>query len=72
MKARLEHQQGLLGVERVVLPSPGPDHQQRKCVSMDGGMVNIRNEGWKEFKVGAVYERSSVLGPTRSAGRRFC
>jgi hypothetical protein len=56
MKTHLEHQQELVGVERVVLPPPGLDHQQRKGVSMDGGMVNIRNEGWKEFKVGAVYD----------------
>ena len=25
-------------------------------VGIDGAMVNIRGEGWKEFKVGAVYE----------------
>ena len=25
-------------------------------VGIDGAMVNIREEGWKEFKVGAVYE----------------
>ena len=28
----------------------------RKGVSMDGGMVYIRGEGWKEVKVGAVFE----------------
>jgi len=26
----------------------------RKAVSMDGGMVNVRGEGWKELKVGLV------------------
>lgn len=26
-----------------------------KGLSMDGGMVNIREEGWKEFKVGAIF-----------------
>jgi hypothetical protein len=56
MGAYLEHQQALVSVERVVLPPPGLDHEQRKGVSMDGGMVNIRDEGWKEFKVGAVYD----------------
>lgn len=25
-------------------------------VAMDGGMVHIRDEGWKEFKVGSVFE----------------
>lgn len=42
--------------ERIVLPPPGADHDQRKGVSMDGGMVHIRGEGWKEFKVGAIYD----------------
>jgi hypothetical protein len=23
---------------------------------MNGGMMNIRQEGWKEFKVGAVFD----------------
>lgn len=31
------------------------DHEQPQGVSMDGGMVNIRDEGWKEFKVGATF-----------------
>jgi hypothetical protein len=32
------------------------DHNQRKGVSVDGGMVNIRDEGWRELKVGTVYD----------------
>ena len=28
--------------------------QTRKAVSMDGGMVHVRDEGWKELKVGLV------------------
>src|SRR5262245_4180772 len=32
------------------------DHPQVKGVSLDGGMVNIRGEGWKEVKVDAVYD----------------
>jgi hypothetical protein len=56
MKAYLAHQQELVRPERVVLPPPGLDHEQRQGISMDGGMVNIRDEGWKEFKVGAVYD----------------
>lgn len=27
-----------------------------KGISLDGGMVNIRGEGWKEVKVGTVYD----------------
>jgi hypothetical protein len=32
------------------------DHERRKGVSLDGGMVNIRAEGWRELKVGAVFD----------------
>lgn len=54
LRAHLERQQDQVAVERVVLPPPGRDHQQRKSISIDGGMVNIRGEGWKEVKVGAI------------------
>ena len=30
--------------------------EQRMGVSMDGAMMNIREEGWKEFKVGVLFE----------------
>ena len=56
LQAYVERQQDRVGVERVTLPPPGCDHQQRKGVSMDGGMVNIREEGWREFKVGTVFD----------------
>jgi hypothetical protein len=56
LKAHVDHQQEHVGVARVVLPPPGCDHGQRKGVSMDGGMVHIRGEGWKEFKVGTVFD----------------
>lgn len=39
--------------ERPRQPSAGAD---RMGVGIDGAMVNIRQEGWKEFKVGTVYE----------------
>jgi len=29
---------------------------QRMGVAMDGGMINVRDEGWKELKVGCVFE----------------
>lgn len=56
LKAYMDRQQDQVGVERVMLPPPGQDHEQRKGVSMDGGMVNIRDEGWKEMKVGTVFD----------------
>lgn len=49
-------QQQRVSVERVKLSVAGLDHPQTKGIGMDGGMVNIRGEGWKEMKVGAVYD----------------
>ena len=56
LKAYADRQQDYVGVERVKLPPPGCDHDRQKGVSMDGGMVHIRSEGWKEFKVGTVFD----------------
>lgn len=58
--ARLEvyqqAEQAHVSVERVVLPNQRDPVQKRKGLSMDGGMVNIRGEGWKEFKIGTIFE----------------
>jgi hypothetical protein len=54
MKRQVDYQQARVAPERILLPSTAPDHDQCKGISMDGGMVNIRGEGWKEFKVGTV------------------
>lgn len=56
LRAHVRQQQDRVAVERVVLPPAGQDHQQRQGVSLDGGTMHIRGEGWKEFKVGTVYE----------------
>ncbi len=56
LEAEAQHQRGQVNVERVVLPAIGQDHAQQKGLSLDGGMVNIREEGWKEFKVGTVFD----------------
>ena len=46
--------------------TPPADHDQLwnwgKMLSMDGGMVNIRQEGWKELKVGCLFDVE--LAPT--------
>jgi len=42
--------------ERMQLGAASTDHATVKGASMDGGMVNIRTEGWKEMKVGTVYD----------------
>lgn len=56
LKAYTDRQQSFVGVERVKLPLPGRDHARRKGVSLDGGMVHLREEGWKEMKVGTVFD----------------
>ena len=56
MQAEVEHQREHVSVERIQFPDARYDHDQRKAVSMDGGMVNIRHEGWRELKVGAVFD----------------
>jgi len=58
MKAHTDHQRQVdqVSVERVVLPPAGQDTPQPQGVSMDGGMVHIRGEGWKEFKAGVIYD----------------
>ena len=43
-------------VERTVIPAQRDPQQHRKGISLDGGMVNIRGEGWKEYKVGTIFE----------------
>lgn len=50
----VEQQREQVSVERVVFPDIRYDHDEPKMVSMDGGMVNIRYQGWRELKVGAV------------------
>jgi hypothetical protein len=54
-KAVEQHRQQV-SVERVVLPAALHDHDQRKGLSLDGGMINIRGEGWRELKVGAAFD----------------
>lgn len=56
LKAYVDHQQAQVAVERVVIPERCHDHVQQKGVSLDGGMVHIRDEGWKEMKVGTVFD----------------
>jgi len=58
LKGYVQRQQAQVAVERVVLPPAGhaSRHHQRLGVSLDGGKMHIRGEGWKEFKLGTVYE----------------
>ncbi len=65
LRRYIQRQQEHLAVERVVLPPAGQDHHQRLGLSLDGGKMHIRGEGWKEFKLGTVYD--VVLTPAWDA-----
>jgi hypothetical protein len=54
-----EEQQQQVGLERTRWEDERYRPQTRKVVSLDGGMVYVRGEGWKELKVGLVAEISS-------------
>src|SRR5258708_40214196 len=62
--AKQTRQQSQVSVERTHWEQARYDSQLRKGVSLDGGMVNIRDEGWKELKVGVV---STLLPPQQQA-----
>jgi len=59
--AQAEHDQSQVNPERLQLGAVGADHATPKGVSLDGGMVNIRGQGWKEMKVGVIYDVSARL-----------
>lgn len=54
MQQWVKHRETRVSPERVVLP--GEDLDIRRGVSLDGGMVNIRGEGWKEMKAGVIFD----------------
>ncbi len=68
--ARLERQrlwqQEHVSYERVVLTQQSSDPHDVKSVSLDGGMIHIRGEGWKEFKVGSVSRVIRLDAPNRA------
>lgn len=68
LKRQVEHEQAQVGVERVVLPPAGRDHDRPLGVSLDGGKMHLRGEGWKEFKVGTVFDVVAVPELDRETG----
>lgn len=54
LQAQAAHEQAKVGVERVQWQDERYDGKARKGVALDGGMVAVRGEGWKELKVGVV------------------
>lgn len=67
-RAYTQHQQEQVSVERMTLADARADHQRPKGGSLDGGMVNIRDEGWKEFKIGAVFDVDMKVGADPQTG----
>jgi hypothetical protein len=55
-----QRQQQQVSLERTAWENRRYAPQRRKAVSMDGGMVHVRGEGWKELKVGLVADVPSV------------
>lgn len=76
MAAAVEQQQRHVRLERTSWEQRCYAPQTRKAVSMDGGMVQVRGEGWKELKVGMVADlpdRATVEGsqPSDAEGVRL-
>ena len=62
-----ERQQQYVQLERTSWEQRQYAPQARKAVSIDGGMVHVRGEGWKELKVGLV---ADLPDPATKTGRR--
>jgi hypothetical protein len=56
----LEGQQAQVSLERTAWENQRYTSGARKAISMDGGMVYVRDEGWKELKVGLVADIPTV------------
>jgi hypothetical protein len=60
-----ERQQATALPEQWTPPSRAEVSDQRMGVALDGTMVHLRDEGWKELKIGAVFD--VVVEPARDA-----
>ncbi len=54
--------------ERWSIPYQRTEPKGRMGVSMDGGMINIRGEGWKELKVGSLFDVEVRLTADKESG----
>jgi hypothetical protein len=71
-----EHAQQQVSLETTQWDNQRYVPQARKAVSMDGGMVHVRGEGWKELKVGLVADVPVVNfakdEPVHLSKMRYC
>ncbi len=73
----LEGQAAQVSLERTAWDNRRYAPTAQKAVSMDGGMVNVRGEGWKELKVGLVADIPTVTlaaedGQVHLTHLRYC
>ena len=61
--AHVEHQREHSQVERTQWNHRAYDPRAYKAVCLDGGMVYVRGEGWKEMKAGVIGDIEQVLSP---------
>jgi hypothetical protein len=54
LQAMQSQEQAQASIERTRWLHECYDPFRTRCISMDGGMVYMRDEGWKELKVGVV------------------
>ena len=54
LQAHVLRNQARVSIERTRWQSQHYNPKMTRCVSIDGGMVCLRDEGWKEMKVGLV------------------
>lgn len=47
----------------------GQSPTRKKGVALDGGFINIRGEGWKEFKVGTVFDVEVTPTKNKATGK---
>lgn len=64
--AEMERAQAMALPVQGILPRPLGAERKRMGVALDGTMVHIRQEGWKELKVGSVFE--IAVEPTTDEG----
>ncbi len=65
LQNHVEHQREQVSVERTQWQHHRYDPRARRSISIDGGMVYIHHEGWKELKAGVVAD----IVPIESANR---
>jgi hypothetical protein len=73
----VERQQRQVSLERTAWENRRYVPTARKAVSMDGGMVNVRGQGWKELKVGLVADIPALKaaaedGQVHLTNLRYC